>query len=48
MDFRSQTAAPSGLADIDVDALVLVIGERPDPALAAPLASLIERLPRPW
>ncbi len=41
MDFRPQTAVPSGLADVDVDALVLVIGERPDPALAAPLAGLI-------
>ena len=28
MDFRHQIAAPAGLADIDVDALVLVIGER--------------------
>jgi len=41
MDFRHQTAAPAGLADVDVDALVLVIGERADPALAAPLAGLV-------
>jgi leucyl aminopeptidase len=43
MDFRPQTVAPSGLADIDVDALVLVIGERPDRALAAPLANLVDK-----
>ena len=43
MDFRHQTAAPAGLADLDVDALVLVIGERPDPALAAPLAGLVKK-----
>jgi leucyl aminopeptidase len=43
MDFRPQTAAPSGLADIDVDALVLVIGERPGPALAGPLANLVDK-----
>jgi hypothetical protein len=30
MDFRPQAAVPAGLADVDVDALVLVIGERPD------------------
>jgi len=43
MDFRHQTAAPAGLADVDVDALVLVIGERPDRALAKPLAGLVEK-----
>ena len=43
MDFRLQTAAPAGLADVDVDALVLVIGERPDRALAKPLAGLVEK-----
>jgi len=43
MDFRHQTAAPAGLADVDVDALVLVIGERADPALAAPLAGLVDK-----
>ena len=42
MDFRHQTAAPAGLGALDVDALVLVIGERPDPALAAPLAELVK------
>ncbi|MEO8311871.1 MAG: leucyl aminopeptidase [Caldimonas sp.] len=41
MDFKHQIAAPAGLADIDVDALVLIVGERPEPALAAPLATLI-------
>jgi leucyl aminopeptidase len=43
MDFRYQTAAPAGLADVDVDALVLVIGERPDRALAKPLAGLVDK-----
>ena len=43
MDFRHQVAAPSGLAAIDVDALVVVIGERPDPALAAPLAAFVDK-----
>jgi len=43
MDFRHQAAAPAGLADVDVDALVLVIGERADPALAAPLAGLVDK-----
>ena len=43
MDFRHQTAAPAGLADVDVNALVLVIGERADPALAAPLAGLVDK-----
>ncbi len=43
MDFRHQTAAAAGLADVDVDALVLVIGEHPDPALARPLAGLVEK-----
>src|SRR3982751_1273904 len=42
MDFRHQITAKAGLADVDVDALVLVIGERQDPALARPLAALIE------
>ena len=41
MDFKHQITAPAGLAGIDVDALVLIIGERPDPGLAAPLATLI-------
>ena len=39
MDFKHQIAAPAGLADVDVDALVLVVGDRPDPALAPPLAT---------
>jgi leucyl aminopeptidase len=43
MDFRTQITALGGLAQVDVDALVLVIGARPDPALAAPLATLIDR-----
>jgi leucyl aminopeptidase len=43
MDFRLQTAASAGLADVDVDALVLVIGERPDRALAKPLAGLVAK-----
>ncbi|HEY2561676.1 MAG TPA: leucyl aminopeptidase [Caldimonas sp.] len=43
MDFRHQVAAPSGLADIDVDALVVVIGETHRAALAPPLASLIDK-----
>jgi leucyl aminopeptidase len=42
MDFRHQVAAPSGLAKIDVDALMVVIGEQHRPALAPPLASLID------
>jgi leucyl aminopeptidase len=41
MDFRHQIAAPASLADIEVDALVLVIGTTADPALAAPLARLV-------
>jgi leucyl aminopeptidase len=41
MDFKHQITAPAGLAGIDVDALVLIVGERPDPGLAAPLATLI-------
>jgi leucyl aminopeptidase len=43
MDFRPQITAPAELADADVDALVLVIGERAEPALAAPLATLIDK-----
>ncbi|HEX4235302.1 MAG TPA: leucyl aminopeptidase [Caldimonas sp.] len=43
MDFRHQVAAPSGLADIDVDALVVVIGEDRRPTLAPPLAILIDK-----
>ena len=43
MDFRHQITAATGLADADVDALVLVIGEGPDPALSAPLAALIDK-----
>jgi leucyl aminopeptidase len=42
MDFRHQIAAPSGLADLAVDALVLVVGLKADPALAAPLTALID------
>src|SRR5947209_20526651 len=42
MDFRHQVTANAGLAGLDVDALVLVVGERSDPALAAPLATLID------
>src|SRR5438270_8928438 len=41
MDFRHQITAPAGLAGIDVDALVLVVGEQPQAGLAAPLATLI-------
>jgi leucyl aminopeptidase len=41
MDFKHQIAASAGLAGIDVDALVLVVGDRPDPGLSAPLATLI-------
>jgi leucyl aminopeptidase len=41
MDFKHQIAAAAGLAGIDVDALVLVVGDRTDAALAAPLATLI-------
>ncbi|MDQ6639287.1 MAG: leucyl aminopeptidase, partial [Pseudomonadota bacterium] len=41
MDFKHQVTAPAGLAGIDVDALVLVVGDRPDTGLAAPLAALI-------
>ena len=41
MDFGHQITGSAGLADIDVDALVLVIGERPEAALAAPHATLI-------
>ena len=43
MDFRHHVAAPSDLAGIEVDALVLVAGDAIDPTLAAPLATLIER-----
>jgi leucyl aminopeptidase len=42
MDFRHQITAPSGLADLEVDALVLVVGVKTDPALAAPLRALID------
>ena len=42
MDFKHQITASAGLAETDVDALVLVITDRPDPGLAAPLAVLIE------
>ncbi len=41
MDFRHQLAAPEGLAGIDVDALVLVLGTELDPSLPAPLATLV-------
>ena len=41
MDFKHQIAALAGLAGTDVDALVLVLADRPDPSLAAPLATLI-------
>ena len=40
MDFKHQITASAGLAETDVDALVLVIADRPDPGLAAPLATL--------
>ena len=43
MDFRHHIAAPSDLAGIEVDALVLVAGDGMDETLAAPLAALIER-----
>ena len=43
MDFRHHVAAPSDLAGIEVDALVLVAGDAIDPTLAAPIASLVER-----
>jgi len=42
MDFRHQIAAPSGLPDLEVDALVLVVGLKTDPALAAPLRALVD------
>jgi leucyl aminopeptidase len=42
MDFRHQIAALSGLADLAVDALVLVVGVKADAALAAPLRALID------
>ncbi|MGK2900679.1 MAG: leucyl aminopeptidase [Burkholderiaceae bacterium] len=42
MDFRHQISSPDKLAALACDALVLVVtGERPDPALAAPLASAL-------
>jgi leucyl aminopeptidase len=41
MDFRHQIAAPAGLAGIDVDALILIVADNVDPALAAPLSDLI-------
>lgn len=41
MDCRHQIAAPEGLADIDVDALVLVLATALDPTLPAPLATLV-------
>ncbi len=41
MDFRHQIATASGLAGVDVDALVLVVADVVDPELAAPLADLI-------
>jgi hypothetical protein len=41
MDFKHQIAAPAALADLEVDALVVVIGDRQDASLAAPLATLI-------
>jgi len=43
MDFRHHVAAPSDLAGLEVDALVLVAGDGIDPTLAAPIASLVER-----
>jgi leucyl aminopeptidase len=43
MDFRHHVAAPSDLAGIEVDALVLIAGDAIDPNLAAPLATLIAR-----
>ena len=41
MDFKHQITASAGLAETDVDALILVITDHPDPGLAAPLAALI-------
>jgi leucyl aminopeptidase len=41
MDFEHQITASAGLAGTDVDALVLVLSDRPDPGLAAPLATLV-------
>jgi leucyl aminopeptidase len=41
MDFRHQITAPSGLADLEVDAFVLVVGDKTNPALAPALATLI-------
>jgi leucyl aminopeptidase len=41
MDFRHQITALSRLAEIEVDALVLVVGDKADPALAASLSALI-------
>ena len=41
MDFEHQITALAGLAGTDVDALVLVLSDRPDPELAAPLATLV-------
>jgi len=41
MDFKHQITAAAGLAGTDVDALVLVLADRPDPGLAVPLATLI-------
>ena len=41
MDFKHQIAAPAGLAGADVDALVLIVGDRPVPGIGAPLATLI-------
>ncbi len=43
MDFRHHIAAPSDLAGIEVDALVVVAGDAMDATLAAPLAALIDR-----
>ncbi|MEO6895465.1 MAG: leucyl aminopeptidase [Caldimonas sp.] len=43
MDFRHHVAAPSDLAGIEVDALVLVAGDGVDATLAAPLRALIDR-----
>jgi len=41
MDFKHQIAASAGLAGADVDALVLVVGDRSDAGLALPLATMI-------
>ena len=41
MDFRHRIATLESLADIDVDALVLVLGTELDPSLPAPFAAIV-------